>query len=102
MILDFTMHDSTPRLPFSRKLLRSAIVLAVLLAGPGSFVMLVRSAPDPSESIVDVPPVALEVYSLSEALIPRQASAFGRVRPLNRISRGSEVAGPVVWRADLD
>ena len=58
--------------------------------------------PRPSEAIVEVPPVALEVYPLSEVLIPRQASAFGRVRPLDRIEQSAEVAGPVVWRADLD
>ena len=102
MILHFPMHDSPPRVPFVRKLLRFAIVLGVLLAGPGSFIMLVRAAPDPSESIVEVPPVALEVYPLSEVLIPRQASAFGRVRPLHRIDQSAEVAGLVVWRAALD
>ena len=102
MILHFTMHDSPPHVPFVRKLARFAVVLAVLIAGPGSFIMLVRSAPDPSEAIVEVPPVALEVYPLSEVLIPRQASAFGRVRPLYRIEQSAEVAGPVVWRADVD
>ena len=102
MILHFTMHDSPRHVPFVRKLARFAVVLAVLIAGPGSFIMLVRSAPDPSEAIVEVPPVALEVYPLLEVLIPRQASAFGRVRPLDRIEQSAEVAGPVVWRADLD
>ena len=102
MILHFTMHDSPPQVPFVRKLARFAIVLAVLIAGPGSFILLVRSAPDPSEAIVEVPPVALEVFTLSEVLIPRQSSAFGRVRPLYRIEQSVEVAGPVVWRADLD
>ncbi len=102
MILHFTMHDSPPQVPFVRKLARFAIVLAVLIAGPGSFFILVRSAPDPSEAIVEVPPVALEVFTLSEVLIPRQSSAFGRVRPLYRIEQSAEVAGPVVWRADLD
>lgn len=96
------MHDSPPQIPFVRKLARFAIVLAVLLAGPGSFVLLIRSAPDPSEAVVEIPPVALEVYTLSEVLIPRQASAFGRVQPLYRIEQSAEVAGPVVWRADID
>ncbi len=101
MILHFPMHDSPPQVPFARKLVRFAIVLGVLLAGPGSFVLLVRTAPDPAESIVEVPPVALEVYTLSEVAIPRQASAFGRVRPLNQIAQSAEVAGLVVWRTDL-
>ena len=102
MILHFTMHDSPAQVPIVRKLARLSIVLVVLLAGPGSFILLVRSAPDPSEAVVGVPPVALEVYPLSEVLIPRQASAFGRVQPLYRIELSAEVSGPVVWRADLD
>ncbi|MEO1372003.1 MAG: HlyD family efflux transporter periplasmic adaptor subunit, partial [Planctomycetota bacterium] len=42
------------------------------------------------------------MYPLSEVLIPRQASAFGRVQPLYRIELSAEVSGPVVWRSDLD
>lgn len=84
-------------LPMKRKILRFAVIVAILASAVGVTMFMSQMKPPPQTRDVAAIDPLVEVMPLEEGVVEFRVSTQGTVRPRTETVLSAEVSGPIVW-----